>query len=231
MNELNLPAGTTSDTRTPSASTPASATTPAPVQISAFVPDSPDHALLVVDMQHDFGHRDGSLYVRGAEEIVQPVADLIDAAATAERTIVYTQDWHPDHTPHFVEHGGKWPPHCVMESAGAEMLPDIPVRGPIVRKGSGPEDGYSGFSVYHLPTGQIRETELSQVLDENGIMAITIVGLAGDWCVRSTAIDGVRLGYRVTVPLALTRFVELNAGDTQRAIDAMREAGVQVIDA
>ena len=85
-----------------------------------------------------------------------------------------------------------------------------------MRKGSGPEDGYSGFSVLHLPTGQNRETELSALLDENGIMAVTIVGLAGDWCVKSTAIDGIRLGYRVTVPLALTRFVELNPGDTER---------------
>jgi len=60
-------------------------------------------------------------------------------------------------------------------------------------------------------------------------MAITVVGLAGDWCVKSTAVDGVRLGYRVTVPLALTRFVELNPGDTQAAIIAMRDAGVDVV--
>ena len=99
-----------------------------------------------------------------------------------------------------------------------------------MRKGSGPEDGYSGFSVLHLPTGQNRETELSAILDENGIMAITIVGLAGDWCVKSTAIDGVRLGYRVTVPLALTRFVELNPGDTEAAVAQMREAGVTLIE-
>ena len=60
-------------------------------------------------------------------------------------------------------------------------------------------------------------------------MAITIVGLAGDWCIKSTAIDGVRLGYRVTVPLSLTRFVELDAGDTEAAVTAMREAGVEVV--
>ena len=61
-------------------------------------------------------------------------------------------------------------------------------------------------------------------------MAITIVGLAGDWCVKSTAIDGVRLGYRVTVPLALTRFVELNPGDTEQAITQMRDAGVTLVE-
>ena len=61
-------------------------------------------------------------------------------------------------------------------------------------------------------------------------MAITVVGLAGDWCVKSTAIDGVRLGYRVTVPLALTRFVELREGDTRAAVGQMREAGVRLIE-
>jgi len=53
--------------------------------------------------------------------------------------------------------------------------------------------------------------------------------LAGDWCVKSTAIDGVRLGYRVTVPLSLTRFVELHPGDTAAAVTAMREAGVEIL--
>ncbi len=197
---------------------------------AATVQTGPDHALLVVDMQHDFGHPDGSLYVRGAEDIVEPIAAAIDATRRAGGLVVYTQDWHPEQTPHFAEHGGLWPVHCVIESPGAGLLAGVPVHGPVVRKGSGPEDGYSGFSVLHLPTGENRETELSSILDENGVMAITVVGLAGDWCVKSTAIDGVRLGYRVTVPLALTRFVELSPGDTAAAIDEMREAGVTLVD-
>jgi nicotinamidase/pyrazinamidase len=193
------------------------------------LPTGPDQALIVVDMQHDFGDPSGSLYVRGAEDIVAPITAAIADAKAAGGLVVYTQDWHPTETPHFAAFGGLWPVHCVIGSAGAEFLPDLPVDGPVVRKGSGPEDGYSGFSVLHLPSGQNRETELSAILDENGIMAITIVGLAGDWCVRSTAIDGVRLGYRVTVPLALTRFVELNPGDTESAVAQMREAGVTLI--
>jgi nicotinamidase/pyrazinamidase len=194
------------------------------------LPAGPDQALIVVDMQHDFGDPAGSLYVRGAEDILAPITAAIAAAKAAGGLVVYTQDWHPTETPHFADFGGLWPVHCVIGSAGAEFLPDLPVDGPVVRKGSGPEDGYSGFSVLHLPSGQNRETELSAILDENGIMAITIVGLAGDWCVRSTAIDGVRLGYRVTVPLALTRFVELNPGDTESAVAQMREAGVTLIE-
>ena len=194
------------------------------------IPDSAEHALIVVDMQHDFGDPSGSLYVKGAEDIIAPIAQAIADTRSAGGYVIYTQDWHPELTPHFADFGGLWPVHCVIESAGADLLPGIPVDGPVVRKGSGPEDGYSGFSVLHLPTGQNRETELSALLDENGIMAVTIVGLAGDWCVKSTAIDGIRLGYRVTVPLALTRFVELNPGDTDQAITQMRDAGVTLID-
>jgi nicotinamidase/pyrazinamidase len=143
--------------------------------------------------------------------------------------VVYTQDWHPPHTPHFAADGGIWPVHCVIGSPGAELVPGLPVEGPVVRKGSGPEDGYSGFSVINLDTGLTTGTELSTILDENGIMAITVVGLAGDWCVKATAIDGVALGYRTTVPLSLTRFVELAPGDTEAAVQAMKAAGVAVL--
>jgi len=189
-----------------------------------------DHALIVVDMQHDFADPSGSLYVHGAEEIVAPINEAIEDTAAAGGLIVHTQDWHPQQTPHFADFGGLWPVHCVIDSKGAGQHPLIPIRGPVVRKGSGPEDGYSGFSVLHLPTGENRETELSAILDEHGIMAITVVGLAGAWCVKSTAIDGVRLGYRVTVPLRMTRFVELNPGDTDAAVAQMRDAGVTVTD-
>jgi len=198
--------------------------------MTASVPTGPDQALIVVDMQHDFFHPTGSLYVQGGEDLIAPVTTAITETQAAGGLVVYTQDWHPDETPHFADFGGLWPVHCVIDSHGATLHPELPIVGPVVRKGSGPEDGYSGFSVLHLPTGQNRETELSGILDENGIMAITIVGLAGDWCVKSTAIDGVRLGYRVTVPLSMTRFVELNPGDADTAIAEMRDAGVTVVE-
>jgi nicotinamidase/pyrazinamidase len=187
-------------------------------------------ALVVVDMQHDFADPSGSLYVKGGETIVAGITKLIDAVLAADGLVVYTQDWHPEHTPHFAIDGGIWPVHCVLGSTGADFVPDLPVNGPVVRKGSGPEDGYSGFSVVNLETGATVGTELSTILDENGIMSIVVVGLAGDWCVKATAIDGVALGYRTTVPLSLTRFVELHPGDTEAAVTAMREAGVAVVD-
>ena len=189
----------------------------------------PSSALVVVDMQHDFGDPDGSLYVRGGEEIVAGVNAEIAAAQAAGATVVYTQDWHPETTPHFAKDGGLWPVHCVIDSPGAELLAGLQVVGTVVRKGDGPQDAYSGFTVRDLATGTDRGTELSAVLDENGVMSIVVVGLAGDWCVKATAIDGVSLGYDVTVPLALTRFVELNPGDADRAVAAMKDAGVTLV--
>ena len=185
-------------------------------------------ALVVVDLQHDFADPAGSLYVRGGEEILPGIVEQIEGTLAAGGLVVYTQDWHPEHTPHFAADGGIWPVHCVIGSPGAEFVPGLPIEGPVVRKGAGPEDGYSGFSVKNLETGATVGTELSTHLDENGIMAITVVGLAGDWCVKATAIDGVALGYRTTVPLSLTRFVELHPGDQQAAVEAMTAAGVLV---
>lgn len=191
---------------------------------------APSGALVIIDMQHDFADPAGSLYVRGGEELVAPIADEIAAAQQAGATVVYTQDWHPEHTPHFQADGGLWPSHCVAGTEGAALVPGLPVVGPQLRKGTGTEDGYSGFSEVDLATGATKGTDLSTILDEAGVMDVTVVGLAGDWCVKATAIDGVRLGYGVTVPLALTRFVELEPGDTERAVADMRAAGVTVID-
>lgn len=191
---------------------------------------APSSALVVVDMQHDFADPAGSLYVRGGEDLTAPIAQEIAAAQQAGATVVYTQDWHPRHTPHFQADGGLWPSHCVAESDGAALVPGLPVVGPLLRKGTGTEDGYSGFSEVDLATGTTVGTDLSTILDEAGVMGVTVVGLAGDWCVKATAIDGVSLGYTVTVPLSLTRFVELEPGDTDRALAAMRAAGVTVVD-
>ena len=190
---------------------------------------APSTALVVVDMQYDFANPDGALYVYEGEHTVPGIVNEIHAARDAGATVVYTQDWHPESTPHFAKDGGLWPVHCVIDSPGAELVDGLPVVGPVVKKGSGREDGYSGFSVLNLDTGKTKGTELSTILDENGVMSIVVVGLAGDWCVKATAIDGVKLGYDVTVPLSLTRMVELNPGDGDRAVQEMTDAGVKLV--
>ena len=182
-------------------------------------------ALLVVDLQNDFADPAGGLYVRGGEEVVRPVGVEVGAAQNAGAAVVYTQDWHPATTPHFEKDGGVWPVHCVHDTWGAELHPDLLVHGPVVRKGTSGEDGYSAFSVRDPLSGAAASTQLQSLLDPS-IRRLVVVGLAGDYCVRETALDGRRLGYDVEVPLALTRFVELTAGDTERAVAEMREVGV-----
>ena len=184
-------------------------------------------ALLVVDVQNDFADPAGGLYVQGGEHVVALVSIEVGAAQNAGATVVYTQDWHPHDTPHFDKDGGVWPVHCVGDTWGAELHPDLLVHGPVVRKGTSGEDGYSGFSVRDPVSGAPVATQLQSLLDPE-IRRLVVVGLAGDYCVKETALDGVRLGYSVEVPLALTRFVELEPGDRDRAVREMRDAGVTV---
>ena len=107
----------------------------------------PQSALVVVDVQNDFADPAGSLYVRGAEEIVPLVNGEVRAARAAGAVVAWTQDWHPAETAHFTSGGGPWPPHCVAGSWGAEFLPGLETGHLVVRKGTGGEDGYSGFTV------------------------------------------------------------------------------------
>ena len=184
-------------------------------------------ALLVVDVQNDFADPAGGLYVRGGEQVVPLVGVEVGAAQNAGATVVYTQDWHPHDTPHFAKDGGGWPVHCVGDTWGAELHPELLVHGPVVRKGTSGEDGYSGFSVRDLLSGVPVATQLQSLLDPD-IRRLVVVGLAGDYCVKETALDGIRLGYAVEVPLALTRFVELGPGDRDRTVAELRAAGVTV---
>ena len=182
-------------------------------------------ALLVVDVQNDFADPGGGLYVRDGESVVTLANEQVTAAQNAGAAVVYTQDWHPASTPHFEKDGGIWPVHCVADTWGAELHPHLLVHGPVVRKGTSGEDGYSGFSVRDPTTGAAAPTQLQSLLDPR-IQRLVVVGLAGDYCVKETALDGVRLDYVVEVPLALTRFVELEEGDAGRAVEEMRSAGV-----
>jgi nicotinamidase/pyrazinamidase len=189
----------------------------------------PGTALVVVDVQVDFADPRGGLYVAGGEEVVPVVNAEVEAARAAGSPVVYTQDWHPPSTPHFDTDGGVWPVHCVRDTPGADLHPDLTVAGPVVRKGTEGEDGYSGFSVRDPLSGETSATRLGSLLAESGVRRIVVTGLAGDVCVKETALDGRRLGYEVVVPLAATRFVELRPGDGERALAELEAAGVTVV--
>jgi nicotinamidase/pyrazinamidase len=188
----------------------------------------PSTALVVVDVQNDFADPGGNLSVNGGDGIVPVVDALIGSAAAAGAFVVYTQDWHPQSTPHFAKDGGIWPVHCVAGSWGAELHPGLTVSGPVVRKGANGEDGYSGFSMRDPVTGDTTPTELDGLLRDRGVRRVVVCGLATDYCVRATALDAVRLGYPTSVAADAIAAVDLRPGDGEQALAELAAAGVTV---
>jgi nicotinamidase/pyrazinamidase len=185
-------------------------------------------ALIVVDVQNDFAHPDGSLYVKEADAVIDVVNREVVSAAQAGALVVTTQDWHPPVTPHFAKDGGTWPVHCVRDTWGAALHDRLRPGKHTVFKGVGGEDGYSGFSMVHPTTGHTTPTRLDELLRADGIERVVVVGLATDYCVKETVLDALRLGYDTTVLLDAIRPVELEPGDGQRAVDEMAGAGAAV---
>lgn len=190
----------------------------------------PGTALIVVDVQNDFADPDGSLSVPGAGAAVVGANREIAAAHEAGALIVATQDWHPERTPHFVTDGGPWPVHCVGGTWGAELHDtlEIPEDAPRVRKGANGEDGYSGFTMRDPETGETTSTELERLLRDAGVEAVAVIGLATDYCVKATALDAARVGFRTTVLTDAIASVDLEPGDGERAFEELRNAGVDL---
>ena len=175
-------------------------------------------ALLIIDFQNDFTEG-GALAVPDGDAIAPRVSEL--AGSGDFDLVVATRDWHPADHGSFKEQGGPWPPHCVQGTHGAELHASLPrdAVDVVVDAGYEPQlEGYSGFE----------ETELAEVLRQHDVDEVTVVGLATDYCVKNTALDALRQGLDVTVDSAAVRGVEVNEGDSERALDELREAGATV---
>jgi len=175
-------------------------------------------ALIIVDYQNDFCPG-GALAVPGGDEIAGRLNEL--AGSGDYELVVATRDWHPPDHGSFAEQGGPWPVHCVAGTPGAELHPALD-RGPIdvvVDKGQDPgTEGYSGFDA----------TGLAELLRERGVDQLAITGLATDYCVKNTALDALREGFAVTVDATAVRGVEVEEGDSERALAQVRAAGASV---
>jgi nicotinamidase/pyrazinamidase len=172
-------------------------------------------ALVIVDFQNDFTPG-GALAVRDGDAIAERVNEL--AGSGDYDLVVATRDWHPPDHGSFEAQGGTWPVHCVQGTPGAELHPalDQALVDVVVDKGQDPAtEGYSGFEA----------TNLAELLRDRGVDHITVVGLATDYCVMNTALDGLRNGFAVTVDSNAVRAVELEPGDGERALEAVRAAG------
>lgn len=193
-----------------------------------------NEALIIIDPQLDFCPG-GSLAVPGGDQIMLGINQLVHRF----ETVIVTQDWHPaGHSSFASTHGlppfstiqlpygeqALWPDHCVQGTPGAEIHPGLDLSGApiIVRKGGNPAiDSYSAFFENDHRTA----TGLSDILKARGIRKIYLVGLALDFCVAWSAIDGAKEGFEVVVLQDLTRAIDLN-GSLNAAKHAMRTAGV-----
>lgn len=192
-------------------------------------------ALIVIDVQNDFCPG-GALAVAGGDEIISRINGLMDDFAT----VVLTQDWHPaDHASFAANHPGAapfslttmpygpqvlWPTHCVQGTKGAAFHADLRTDPAqlVIRKGFRPQiDSYSAF----FENDHTTATGLDGYLRSRGVTAVTLVGLATDYCVAYSALDAVRLGFRATVLEGAARAIDLN-GSLAEARDKMRAAGV-----
>lgn len=173
-------------------------------------------ALIIVDVQNDF-LPGGALAVPHGDEVIAPINAL--AADPVFDVVVATRDWHPADHASFTDQGGPWPVHCVAGTPGAELAPqlDRATIDVVIDKGTTVDgDGYSAFE----------SDILRELLREEHVVAVTIAGLATDFCVRHTAADALREGLLVTIAGGAIRGID---ADGSRAALAELEAGGAVI--
>jgi nicotinamidase/pyrazinamidase len=179
-------------------------------------------ALLVVDVQLDFCPG-GSLAVPNGNGILPPLNRHIAEALSTGLPIYASRDWHPSVTTHFAAYGGEWPPHCVQGSRGAVFHPDLklPADVTVITKGDDPEqDGYSAFEG-HTSSGKPFRDDLR----DRKIEILYVAGLATDYCVRQTVMDGLRAGLEMVVLTDAVAGIDARQGDVDRALEEMQQAG------
>ncbi len=183
------------------------------------------NALVVVDVQNDFCPG-GALAVKDGDQVVPPLNLYIAKFKEAGAPIFATRDWHPAKTSHFNTSGGPWPPHCIQGSQGSQFHPalTLPPETVIVSAGMGSdEDGYSGF----LGKDE-RGTKLIDLLRQQGVERIFVGGLATDYCVKHTVLDGLKEGFKVVLLTDSVRGVNLKPDDSACAIEEMLHAGAEI---
>lgn len=186
-----------------------------------------DTAFIGVDLQNDFGHKKGSLYVAGGEELVEVANDVVPEFS--QGLVFWTKDCHPADHCSFVGNGGPWPAHCTKGKWGYQFMRGLDVGDDdiIIMKGVDQAvDSYSAF----FDNERRNETELREILEGEEVGQIFVMGLATDYCVKFTVLDALDLGFSAVVYLPGCRGVEISEGDIETAIKEMEEAGAVIIE-
>jgi nicotinamidase/pyrazinamidase len=182
-------------------------------------------ALLIVDLQNDFCPG-GALGVPGADRIVPVINKYIRIFFKKKLPIFASADWHPIKTGHFKDFGGRWPVHCIHNSKGAQFHPKlkIPKEAILLYKGMDPQrESYSVFQAEDI--GGRRFPNLLKVL---GIEELYIAGLATDYCVKFSAKDALKNGFKVRLLLDAIKGVDLKSGDSESAIKELTRLGAKM---
>ena len=176
--------------------------------------------LIVVDVQNDFCPG-GALAVKGGDQVVPILNQYIKMFTDAKAPIIFTRDWHPSDHSSFKSQGGSWPPHCIQNTEGAKFHSNllVPSDGEIVSKADKQDEAYSFF----------KGTDLAQKLHQRGIRRLLVGGLATDYCVRETVLDGLKHGFEVYHLDDASRGVNVNPGDSERALSEMVDRGAKRI--
>jgi nicotinamidase/pyrazinamidase len=178
-------------------------------------------ALIVVDVQRDFCEG-GALAAADTTSLLAPLEKCIEAARKAGAMIIFTGDWHPPNHSSFKPNGGPWPVHCVAGTEGAELMPPLrrTANDLMIHKGVGVNGaGYSGFEA----------TRLDEQLKKLGVSRIAVSGIATEYCVRATTLDGLKAGFETFLLTDMVRPVEVSA--TARVLAELQKAGARELRA
>lgn len=181
-------------------------------------------ALILVDLQYDF-MPGGALAVSEGDSVVPIANSLLDGYDI----VVASQDWHPPGHSSFAEQGGPWPIHCMQGTRGADLHADLDEDKitRIFQKGTDlAVDSYSALYDNDHKTS----TGMSEWLKEQGVSEVDVLGLATDYCVKFTALDCVKDGFKTNLILKGCRGVNINLDDSDNAVKDMAEAGISIID-
>lgn len=183
-------------------------------------------ALLVVDVQRDFCPR-GALGVRGGDKVIPVLNKYIDYFRKNKLPVFLSRDWHPKKTSHFKKFGGDWPAHCIQDTKGAEFHAKlkIPKEAFLIYKGMVPDkDSYSAFQAEDK-----YRNSLGNLLKILKVEELYIAGLATDYCVRFSARDAIKQGYKVRILTDAIKGVNFKPGDSKKTLNEMREEGATMI--
>ncbi len=174
-------------------------------------------ALLITDIQVDF-LPGGALPVTEGDKIVSVINQYVSKFKAADAHIIASRDWHPPNHISFKDKGGPWPPHCIRDTHGAEFSSSLKLPNPTLIISKATDKNREAYSAFD-------GTNLANELNKLDIKRLFVSGLATDYCVVNTALDALKLGFKVVILMDATLGIDVQQGDVDRAVKTMLNHG------